>query len=73
MEQGDLFFKYVFTDRGGNSVYHVYPADDHMTMLNKLGEIRIAPDTLTGEDNDPDGIQNSKREDSGCPSKSSTE
>jgi len=43
MEQGnkDLFLRYKFTDRGGKRVYDVFPADDHMTMLTNMGEVRL--------------------------------
>jgi len=49
MGQGnkDLFFKHKFTDRGGKEVYDVFPADDHMTMLTNMGEIRIDPEVVT--------------------------
>ena len=37
----DLFLRYKFTDRGGNRVFDVYPADDHLTRLSLKGEVRL--------------------------------
>ena len=36
---------YKFTDRAGNLVYHRYALDDYKTQHDKLGEVRVPPDT----------------------------
>jgi hypothetical protein len=37
----DLHLKYKFTDRGGNKVYEKYAAEDRITLLEPMGEIRL--------------------------------
>ena len=60
-QNSDLFLRYKFTDRGGSGVYDVYPADDHMTMLKLMGEVRLKPDDLEGESNgDTDDVRGSE-------------
>ena len=51
----DLFLKYIFTDRGGSRVYEIYPAEDHMELKHKIGEIRLKESEFKGEGVHGDG------------------
>jgi hypothetical protein len=37
----DLHLKFKFVDRGGSKVYDMYDAEDRITLLEPLGELRI--------------------------------
>ena len=41
----DYALIYQFTDRGGSKVYYRYDLEDSKTRNEKLGEIRIPPET----------------------------
>jgi hypothetical protein len=43
----DLHLKYKFTDRGGNLVYEKYDAEDRITLLKPLGEIRLVDNVVS--------------------------
>lgn len=46
----DLHLKYKFTDRGGSNVYEKYHAEDRITLMKPLGEVRLKDNKIEFDD-----------------------